>query len=137
MALDYSTLKKVVNSNGPVARILILEVKGSTPRGSGTEMYVWADGIHGTIGGGNLEFQAIKSARRLSETGKTDIKSYPLGPQLGQCCGGFVKIVTEYYDEKDVANLKDKNLHVRSISDKTEASQPVKELVKKIFNRGS
>ena len=49
MALDYSTLKKVVNSNGPVASILILEVKGSTPRGSGTEMYVWADGIHGTI----------------------------------------------------------------------------------------
>ena len=50
MALDYSTLKKVVNSNGPVARILILEVKGSTPRGSGTDMYVWAGGIHGTIG---------------------------------------------------------------------------------------
>jgi xanthine dehydrogenase accessory factor len=94
-------------------------------------MYVWADGIHGTIGGGNLEFQAIKSARRLSETGQTDIKSYPLGPQLGQCCGGFVKIVTEYYDEKDVANLKDKNLNVRSISGKTEAPQNVKELVKK------
>lgn len=136
MALDYSTLKKVINSNGPVARILILEVKGSTPRGSGTEMYVWADGIHGTIGGGNLEFQAIKSARRLSETGKTDIKSYPLGPQLGQCCGGFVKIVTEYYDEQDVANLKDENLNVRSISGTVEAPQTVKELVKKYSTGG-
>ena len=131
MALDYSTLKKVVNSNGPVARILILEVKGSTPRGSGTDMYVWAGGIHGTIGGGNLEFEAIKSAHKLFETRKTNIKSYPLGPQLGQCCGGFVKIVTEYYDEKDVVNLRNENLNVRSISGTTEAPQTVKELVKK------
>ena len=135
MALDYSTLKKVVNSNGPVARILILEVKGSTPRGSGTDMYVWAGGIHGTIGGGNLEFEAIKSAHKLFETRKTNIKSYPLGPQLGQCCGGFVKIVTEYYDEKDVANLRNENLNVRSISGTTEAPQTVKELVKKHSTR--
>lgn len=135
MALDYSTLKKVVNSNGPVARILILEVKGSTPRGSGTDMYVWAGGIHGTIGGGNLEFEAIKSAHKLFETRKTNIKSYPLGPQLGQCCGGFVKIVTEYYDEKDVVNLRNENLNVRSISGTTEAPQTVKELVKKHSTR--
>ena len=135
MALDYSTLKKVVNSNGPVARILILEVKGSTPRGSGTDMYVWAGGIHGTIGGGNLEFEAIKSAHKLFETRKTNIKSYPLGPQLGQCCGGFVKIVTEYYDEKDVVNLRNENLNVRSISGTTEAPQTVKELVKKYSTR--
>ena len=95
MALDYNTLKRVVDKNGPVARILILEIKGSTPRGSGTEMYVWANGTHGTIGGGTLEFEAIKSAQGILETRKTKLKSYPLGPDLGQCCGGFVKLLTE------------------------------------------
>ena len=68
MALDYSTLKRVVDKNGPVSRILILEIKGSTPRGSGAEMYVWANGIEGTIGGGTLEFEAIKSAQEILKT---------------------------------------------------------------------
>ena len=131
MALDYNTLKRVVDKNGPVVRILILEIKGSTPRGSGTEMYVWADGTHGTIGGGTLEFEAIKSAQGILETRKTKLKSYPLGPDLGQCCGGFVKLLTEYYDEKSVTNLKDKSLNVRSISDATEAPKTVKQLIKK------
>ena len=106
MALDYSTFKTVIENNGPVARVLILETKGSTPRGLGTEMYVWANGTHGTIGGGTLEFEAIKAARKILETKKTKLRSYPLGPELGQCCGGFVKLVTEYYDEKDVSKAQ-------------------------------
>ena len=131
MALDYSTLKTVIENNGPVARILILETKGSTPRGLGTEMYVWAKGTLGTIGGGTLEFEAIKAAREILETKKTKLKSYPLGPELGQCCGGFVKLVTEYYDEKDVSNLKDHNLNVRSLSSTTEPPKRVAEFVRK------
>ena len=130
MALDYSTLKTVIENNGPVARILILETKGSTPRGLGAEMYVWAKGTHGTIGGGTLEFEAIKAAREILETKKTKLKSYPLGPELGQCCGGFVKLVTEYYDQKDVSNLKDQNLNVRSLSSTTETPKTVAEFVR-------
>ena len=113
-----------------MARILILETKGSTPRGVGTEMYVWAKGTHGTIGGGTLEFEAIKAARKILETKKTKLKSYPLGPELGQCCGGFVKLVTEYYDEKDVSNLKDQTLNVRSLSSTTETPKTVAQFVR-------
>ena len=129
MALDYSTLKRVIDKNGPVARILILEIKGSAPRGIGTEMYVWANGTQGTIGGGTLEFEAIKSAQEILETRKTKLKSYPLGPELGQCCGGHVKLLTEYYDEKAVTNLKDQSLNIRSISGATEATKKVKKLI--------
>ena len=129
MALDYSTLKRVIDKNGPVARILILEIKGSAPRGIGTEMYVWANGTQGTIGGGTLEFEAIKSAQEILETRKTKLKSYPLGPELGQCCGGHVKLLTEYYDEKAVTNLKDQSLNIRSISGATEATKKVKKII--------
>ena len=131
MALDYNTLKEVIDRNGPVARVLILEIKGSTPRGSGTEMYVWANGTHGTIGGGTLEFEAIKSAKETLKSRKPKLKSYPLGPDLGQCCGGLVKLFTEYYDEKAVTNLKDQSLNVRSISGATAAPKTVKKLVEK------
>ncbi|MFL2774958.1 MAG: xanthine dehydrogenase accessory protein XdhC [Paracoccaceae bacterium] len=134
MALDYSTLKRVVDKNGPVSRILILEIKGSTPRGSGTEMYVWANGIEGTIGGGTLEFEAIKSAQEILKTRKTKLKSYPLGPELGQCCGGHVKLLTEYYDEKAVTNLKDQSLNIRSLSGAKEAPKKVKKLINKYKN---
>ena len=134
MALDYSTLKRLVDKNGPVSRILILEIKGSTPRGSGTEMYVWANGIEGTIGGGTLEFEAIKSAQEILKTRKTKLKSYPLGPELGQCCGGHVKLLTEYYDEKAVTNLKDQSLNIRSVSGAAEAPETVKKLINQYKN---
>src|SRR5690242_12794349 len=37
--------------------------EGSAPREAGTWMAVWPDAITGTIGGGQLEFEAIQRAR--------------------------------------------------------------------------
>ena len=54
-----------------------------------------------------------------------------MGPELGQCCGGHVKLLTEYYDEKAVTNLKDQSLNIRSISGATEAPKKVKKLINK------
>jgi xanthine dehydrogenase accessory factor len=44
---------------------MILEARGSTPRGPGTAMLVTEDGLHGTIGGGRVEFECVAEARRL------------------------------------------------------------------------
>lgn len=55
-------------------------------------MLVWATGQSGTIGGGALELQAVEQARRI--TGARALKM-PLGPALGQCCGGAVTLVLE------------------------------------------
>jgi xanthine dehydrogenase accessory factor len=72
----------------------IRELKGSAPRGVGTLMFVTADSIAGTIGGGHLEFAAIEKARQMIKS--RDLtpfeQTFALGPSLGQCCGGSVVI---------------------------------------------
>jgi len=74
-------------------RIAITATAGSTPREAGTTMWVWADRTEGTIGGGALEWQAIARARDMLGTGSGPLcETVPLGPSLGQCCGGSVTL---------------------------------------------
>lgn len=61
-------------------------------------MLVSEDGVTGTIGGGALEFEAIERARSVLESGKERLDRLPLGPGLGQCCGGAVTLLTEVWD---------------------------------------
>ena len=82
-----------LNEAGPVARLRLTRVRGSSPREAGTEMFVSATGLSGTIGGGQLEQRAIDAAREMLAKG--DIACHldlPLGPEIGQCCGGRVEI---------------------------------------------
>ncbi len=51
----------------PHVLITVLAVAGSAPRQSGQKMVVTADGVHDTIGGGQLEQLAIERARSLLE----------------------------------------------------------------------
>jgi xanthine dehydrogenase accessory factor len=99
MSLDIGRLRGVLAAHGPVARVLIAEARGSVPRGAGTEMLVWADGFDGTIGGGALEWEAMRIARQMLADGKTRAEHrFPLGPALGQCCGGAVVLAVERLD---------------------------------------
>ncbi|MBO9669793.1 MAG: xanthine dehydrogenase accessory protein XdhC [Sphingobium sp.] len=84
----------------PVALVSILATEGSAPRGAGTRMLVMADGLRGTIGGGNLEFRAVEQARAILDLppGTWRVQDYPLGPLLGQCCGGRVRLLVEHID---------------------------------------
>jgi xanthine dehydrogenase accessory factor len=71
----------------------ITVTRGSAPRDAGTAMKVTAAGIEGTIGGGALEYEAIAHARRLLATDSgEESRTIPLGPSLGQCCGGAVTL---------------------------------------------
>lgn len=81
----------------PHVLITVTEAKGSTPREAGTKMVVTANEQFCTIGGGNLEFQAIDEARKLLTAAATapEMKDYPLGPKLAQCCGGAVTVLLE------------------------------------------
>lgn len=74
-------------------RVTITDVKGSAPRDAGTAMLVFADRIDGTIGGGALEWEAMRLARNMLAEGSTHARrTFPLGPSLGQCCGGAVTL---------------------------------------------
>jgi xanthine dehydrogenase accessory factor len=74
--------------------VTVCATQGSVPREAGAWMAVFADAVVGTIGGGHLEHDAIARARRLLAApgeGPQDAR-YPLGPSLGQCCGGVVNL---------------------------------------------
>ena len=74
--------------------ILVAETRGSAPREAGTRMWVSTDAARGTIGGGNLEYTALKIAREMLLSGETRReRRFALGDALGQCCGGSVTLV--------------------------------------------
>ena len=78
----------------PAVLIAVTDAKGSVPREAGTRMLVTASTAAGTIGGGHLELRAIAFARDMLSRADTAPRSqhYPLGPALGQCCGGAVTL---------------------------------------------
>lgn len=84
----------------PTAMVSIMASEGSAPRGPGTRMLVTAQGQQGTIGGGALEFRAVEQARAALDlpAGTWRVQDYPLGPLLGQCCGGRVRVLIEHLD---------------------------------------
>lgn len=104
MAL-VSTLDRCMQRLQHEAGVLVQvhQTQGSVPRESGTWMFVWPQGITNTIGGGNLEYQAMAAARALL-AGRSDapkqgeVVRFPLGPSLGQCCGGVVHLSFERID---------------------------------------
>jgi xanthine dehydrogenase accessory factor len=94
-------LDHFLDSSPDVVLVEIIEAKGSTPRGVATWMLVSPDAYFGTIGGGQLEFMAIARAREMivdkTDAAKLDI---PLGPEIGQCCGGRVTVYLATLDEE-------------------------------------
>jgi len=72
-------------------------------------MLVAADETVGTIGGGHLELKAVTLARAMlarSEAGPHE-QRYPLGPALGQCCGGAVTLAFAPLDAAALARWPD------------------------------
>ncbi|NIY71219.1 xanthine dehydrogenase accessory protein XdhC [Marivivens donghaensis] len=102
MSFDLEHLA-ALTARGPVARIVVTRTAGSVPREAGTVMYVWEDGQDGTIGGGRLEWEAVVAAR--TQTDALSERTYPLGPGLGQCCGGSVTLVTEVFTAETLPTL--------------------------------
>jgi len=79
--------------------ITLLGSRGSTPRESGTKMVVSAQTNFGTIGGGHLEFKAVEIAADmlLDNDEQQRLEYFPLGPGLGQCCGGTTTVLFESF----------------------------------------
>ncbi len=98
MSFARQALAEAVVRHGRVARVVVAAVQGSTPREVGAAMLVWRDGQSGTIGGGALEWEAAAGARAALADLRDRLDRMPLGPALGQCCGGAVTLLTEVWD---------------------------------------
>ncbi|MHB2263723.1 xanthine dehydrogenase accessory protein XdhC [Aliihoeflea sp. PC F10.4] len=92
-------LTRFLDTAPEAAVVEICAARGSTPRDVATWMLVSPDATFGTIGGGQLEFMAIERARELIAEGKGAARmDIPLGPEIGQCCGGRVEIDIAFLD---------------------------------------
>ncbi len=94
-----SALEAFFAANPNAIACELTSVRGSSPREQGTFMLVSREAIFGTIGGGALEYMVIDHARRLIADGRAeDAMDVPLGPEIGQCCGGRVGVALRYAD---------------------------------------
>lgn len=92
-----------------IAIVEVTRARGSTPREEGAWMLVSPAAMLGTIGGGALEFMAIARAREaLSGNIETDAMDVPLGPEIGQCCGGRVELTIRLMDRAARRSFLDK-----------------------------
>ncbi len=94
-----SALEAFFAANQDAIACELTSVRGSSPREQGTFMLVGQGATFGTIGGGALEYMVIDHARRLIVEGRAeDAMDVPLGPEIGQCCGGRVGVALRYAD---------------------------------------
>jgi xanthine dehydrogenase accessory factor len=84
----------------PQVLVTVAAVEGSVPREPGAKMLVEATRQWGTVGGGHLELRGAEVARAMLASGETRrLERFPLGPSLGQCCGGVVQLAFELLDQ--------------------------------------
>lgn len=92
-AWTRATALQWLDDRRPAIVVVVLEARGSTPRGAGTRLLVSAGEAVGTIGGGQLEQRAIAEARALLQSGSAGRSIHcALGPPLGQGCGGALSL---------------------------------------------
>jgi len=102
MTSSANALRAFLDAASAAALVEVAEAKGSTPREKGAWMLVSPTAIFGTIGGGQLEFMAIDKARQVfrgKQARNALTLDIPLGPEIGQCCGGRVEVAISLVDE--------------------------------------
>ena len=94
----------------PAGLVSVAVLEGSGPREVGAWMAVMANRLIGTVGGGQLEWEAIEQARRCLSAGVVAQarRRYALGPSLGQCCGGVMHLHFELLGGADIVGLRER-----------------------------
>lgn len=93
-----------------VELVSVLSASGSTPRGAGALLAVFPDGsTAGTVGGGNVEYEAVNLAGTLLRTGENALRSFRFvqgdAASLGMVCGGDVTLHFHYLPAGDEAAI--------------------------------
>ncbi|MEM7497402.1 MAG: xanthine dehydrogenase accessory protein XdhC [Pseudomonadota bacterium] len=104
--MSEEALRTLLDFPAPLVLAEVTGVKGSAPRGPGARMLVSAAATAGSIGGGRLEWEVTEIARRMLQDGQQEQEvAMPLGPALGQCCGGNVRVTLRQLDRAARAAL--------------------------------
>ena len=95
-------LAAAVAAGEPAILVVVATVQGSAPRETGAAMVVTANTCTGSVGGGHLEFEALRAARDALGQGATGTWTvrFPLAARLGQCCGGVATLAFSRVDRE-------------------------------------
>jgi xanthine dehydrogenase accessory factor len=96
----YQEILKVLTQGKTAVLATVIQQSGSAPRKGGAQMVIKEDGSFvGSIGGGRLEADVLKEARRVMTGGKAKILDFHLsGTEVAETemiCGGDVEVFLE------------------------------------------
>lgn len=119
MEIILRELEKQLMQKQDTIFVVVTEAGEGTPGKTGACMLVGSEGrLQGTIGGGNLEYQAIGTAQKLLKDGGYLYKEYVLTPESEKSpefvCGGNAKVLFHCLkaDSQETENLVKKGLSV-------------------------
>lgn len=104
----WSELASVLRRGERAVLVTVLQSQGSSPREAGSRMLVSGAGFRGTIGGGALEWRMLAKAEGLlarAAVPHMQVMDQVLGPDLGQCCGGRVRVLLESFAPDDLSHV--------------------------------
>ena len=113
-------LKKIIDAKKYKKEIIkakLISTEGSVPRDSGTFMLITSKYLFGSIGGGQLEYSIIQKAKKFlneKETKHNEIINIPLGPSIGQCCGGYAQVKITKHDN-GIQSLKNEKFIINKL----------------------
>ncbi len=110
-------LREILAAEGAAVVVTVAAARGSVPREPGAKIVVGATTLRGTIGGGHLEFEAIRIARNaLTEVPGSApwLVRFPLAARLGQCCGGVATLLFQRADASHAWPAQLAQSHARS-----------------------
>lgn len=104
----YENLRNTLSSGKNCMLVATVEAKGSSPRSAGAYMLADHTGrIHGTIGGGELEYRATFQAQELLAGKQDALIEYDLSNEtaagLGMICGGRTKVLYHLFQPEDIS----------------------------------
>ena len=107
----FQQICDALSRNEDLVLCTIIASSGSTPRGSGAKMAVFADGSTlGTVGGGAVEFESIKLAKQALLEQTTFTHGFNLSPNqtadIGMICGGQVVVYFQFLRGGDAKTLE-------------------------------
>ncbi len=90
---------RLARDNTGFVLITVLDTEGSAPRDAAAKMVLGGGESYDSIGGGQLEYQALDIAAQLLVAGRavTECRPFSLGKDVAQCCGGRVVLLFECF----------------------------------------
>jgi xanthine dehydrogenase accessory factor len=104
-----ATLRAALAADGRAVMVTVAATRGSAPREAGARLIATSRQTCGTIGGGHLEFEAVRIAREALAAASDGawLARFPLAARLGQCCGGVATVLFQGFDARAESTLEE------------------------------